>query len=84
MGMGRIFIINRETLIIAIRLRMLISPSLKPAVKPSFTVEPSISVTLKGPETALSKSIPLNKRVKLFRVAPIEVNVSVNHFCKER
>ena len=67
-GIGIKFIIKREMLITLIKLKRLTNPVLAPSEKPSFTVVPSISVTLTGPETALSISIPLKSMPMLLIV----------------
>ena len=77
-GIGSRFIINSEILITLIKLNKLTKPILIPAEKPSFTVEPSMSVTLTGPETALSISTPLKRMPMLFIVSAVLFNASIN------
>ena len=70
-GTGNKFIINNEILINPINWNILIIPVLKLSPKLSFTVEPKSSVTLAGPETALSILTPLNKTPILLKVNQI-------------
>ena len=67
-GMGSKFIMKSEMLIMPKRENKLIIPILKPSLKLSFTVVPSKSVILAGPETALSISTPLKSVPILFIV----------------